>query len=209
MIDKVGEAERIAVLVVDLLEGFCRIGPLASSRVKAIVEPIVRLLEASYRLGVRTFLFTCDSHPVDSPEFDAFPAHCIEGSPEAELVKELGDLPFSEQFKVFPKYSIDSFVKTGLWDYLRDEEGVNTFLVVGDCTDLCLYEAAMGLRCHANAYHKKWEIIVPATMAATYDLPISVAQEMGALAHSGDILQLVFLHQMELNGITVVKDIIC
>ena len=85
---------RLAVLVVDLLVGFCSEGPLASPRVGALASHVPELLTALHDRGVRHFLLAGDAHPADSPEFRAFPPHCIRGTREAEPVPELTGLSF-------------------------------------------------------------------------------------------------------------------
>jgi nicotinamidase-related amidase len=81
---------------------------------------------------------------------------------------------------------------------------VNTFIVVGVCTDICVYEAAIYLRVRANVQGRHAaRVIVPANAVQTYDMPVEVAEEMGAFPHDGDLLHRVFLYQMALNDIEV------
>jgi len=40
----VAEPARAAVVSVDVINGFCHVGPLASDRVKGIIAPITRLM---------------------------------------------------------------------------------------------------------------------------------------------------------------------
>jgi hypothetical protein len=47
-------------------------------------------------------------------------------------------------------------------------------------------------------------VVVPADCVDTYDLPVAVAQSLGALPHAADLLHLIFLYHMALNGIEVV-----
>ena len=202
-----GGGEHCAVAVVDLLEGFCRTGPLASDRILGIVDPIVGLLRRTHRLGVSRYLFPCDSHAEDSPEFKYFPPHCVEGTEEAELVRELKELEFSSLFQKIEKRSISSLVGTELPQSLQDA-AVRTIICTGDCTDLCLYHLAVGLRYWANAHHLQWEIIVPQNLVATYDLPTAKATELGVLPHPADLLDKIFFYHLELNGVRVVSELV-
>lgn len=205
LIAAAGGADRVAFLVVDLIKGFTTEGPLASPRIARLVEPAVRLLTRARDLGVRHFLFPCDSHPPESQEFASFPPHCVTGTSEAELADELQalDLPG----KVIPKRSLSAWVGTGLEAYLAENPELTHFVVLGDCTDLCVYHAAMHLRLTANDRHLPWTVIVPAAAVDTYDLPVDTAREIGALAHDGDFLHRVFLYHMHLNGVQVVADL--
>jgi hypothetical protein len=42
----------------------------------------------------------------------------------------------------------------------------------------------------------------------TFDLPVDVAQEIGALPHHGDLLHLIFLYNMAQNGVEIVAKVV-
>jgi nicotinamidase-related amidase len=195
------------VISVDVINGFCTQGPLASPRVQSIVLPIVSLFNRCWSAGVRQILLLQDTHEPDAVEFGQFPPHCVRGTQEAETVPEFKELPFFNQIRIMEKNSIHSGLNTGLNDWLQDHPQVNTFIVVGDCTDLCTYQLAMHLRLDANARQKVRRVILPVDCVATYDLPVDTAARIGAFPHDGDLLHLVFLHHMALNGIEVVASI--
>ena len=201
-------ADQTAIISVDVVNGFCYEGPLASPRIRAIVEPIAKLFQKSYRAGIRHFILSQDAHPKQAPEFDHFPVHCLQGAPESETVNRFKRLPFFDQFHIVPKNSLNAFIGTDLEKWLQAHPEVNTFITVGDCTDLCTYQLAMGLKLWANAYNKRIRVLLPADCVETYDLPLSAAQEIGALPHDGDFFQHVFLYHMMLNGIEVVEKIV-
>lgn len=202
-----GKADKVAVISVDVINGFCYEGALASPRVATIVDPIVALFKKSYQAGVRNFILTQDTHPENSVEFESYPPHCIRGTRESETVDKFKALPFFDQFLVMPKQSINSVINTDLETWLETHPQVNTFIAVGDCTDLCTYQLAMHLKLRANARNEKVRVIVPADCVDTYDLPVPVAAEIGAMPHDGDLLDHIFLYHMRLNGIEVVAKI--
>ncbi|MBI2267112.1 MAG: cysteine hydrolase [Armatimonadetes bacterium] len=207
IVKEAGGPEYVAIISVDLIKGFCTEGPLASPRVQSLVAPVTLLLQRSHALGIREFVFTQDSHPKDSPEFSSFPPHCVEGTSEAEMVDEFKKLPFSHLFTIIPKKSINSAVGTTLDQWLSGHNHIRKIIAVGDCTDLCLFQLAMHLKLRANVDRLGYEVIVPEAMSQTYDLPVDVAKNIGAMAHDGDLLHLLFLYQMALNGVQVLKDI--
>mgnify|MGYP001037775782 CR=1 FL=1 len=202
-------AERMALLSVDLIKGFTTVGPLASPRIAGIVPAVVQLFKRAHELGVRHFLLTQDSHTSEAVEFSAYPSHCLAGSVESETVDELSALPFADLFVVFPKNTTSSMLGTGLEAWLQNHPEVTTFIVVGDCTDICVYQLALDLRLRANlAGHKEVRVIVPADCVQTYDLPVKTALELGSLPHDGDLLHRVFLYHMALNGVEVVARLV-
>jgi nicotinamidase-related amidase len=199
-----GEPERVALISIDVINGFCKSGPLASERVGRIAKPIAELFERAYGLGVRHFALTQDTHDPETPEFQAYPPHCVRGTEESEAVDELKALPFFENVAIFPKNSINSHLGTGLGAWLQANPQIDRFVVVGDCSDLCTYQAAMHLRLEANALNLSRRVIVPADVVETFDTPVSVARELGIKAHDGDLHHVLFLHHMASNGVEVV-----
>ncbi|NPV75705.1 MAG: cysteine hydrolase [Anaerolineae bacterium] len=202
-----GNPAAMALLAVDVTVGFCSQGALASPRVGAIVDPIVRLMNLAHKHGVKHYILPQDTHEEDAVEFGAYPPHCIRGSEESETVPEIKALPFYNQMTVLPKNSIDSRYNTGLGEWLAQHPEVDTFIVTGDCTDLCVYQLAMFLRIEANAYQRKRRVIVPADCVDTYDRPVGAAQKEGGFPHDGNLMHAIFLYHMALNGIEVVEQI--
>jgi nicotinamidase-related amidase len=204
----VPEPARAAVLCVDIINGFCTVGPLASPRVQGIVKPIAKLFRDAHAAGVRHFILTQDTHEPDAVEFAHYPPHCVRGHVESQTVPELLKLPFAHDFVIFEKNSIASHHNTDLDRWLAGHANIDTFIVAGDCTDLCTYQLAMHLRLRANAHqHRTTRVIVPENCAQTYDTPVAVARRLGIPAHDGDLLHAIFLYNMWTNGVEVVRKI--
>ncbi len=203
-----GDPSGCALLSVDLINGFCTEGLLSSPRVQAIVDPVTAIMRNAWNKGVRHLLLLQDSHEPDAVEFGAFAPHCIKGTSEAETVPEIKTLPFYDNMLTLSKNSIASGFNSELTLWLSTHREVHTFIVVGDCTDLCTYQLAMHLRLDANASQLKRRVIVPADCAATYDMSVEKAEKLGVFPHDGDLLQTIFLYHMALNGIEVVQSIV-
>ena len=203
--DLISDPRHVAILSVDLVNGFCCEGPLASPRVAGIIPAVVSLFERARTLGVRNFLLSQDTHDPDALEFSAYAPHAVAGSSESETVEELKALSFADEFVILEKNSISTSIGTDLLPWIEAHPEVRTFIIVGDCTDLCVYQAAMDLRLRANVggLHD-FRVIVPEDCVQTYDLPVEVASSIGVLPHDGDLLHQVFLYNMALNGVEVV-----
>lgn len=201
-------AERVALFSVDMIKGFCTEGPLASPRVQGIVPAVVATLESGHAAGVRDFILAQDAHTPDALEFESYPPHCVEGTSEAETIPELAQLPFADLFTVVPKNSLNPFHGTELLAWQDIHRDLSVAIVVGNCTDLCVHEMAMHLKLYANAHNRKMRVIVPANAVQTFDTPLETAQQRGILPHSGDVLHLLFLYHMRLNGIEVVRELV-
>jgi nicotinamidase-related amidase len=203
------DPNRIAVLAVDVTTGFCSQGSLSSPRVGRIAQPIAQLFQRAYDLDVRHFILPQDTHSEDAVEFESFPAHCVRGTDEPVTVPELSSLPFSELFHIIEKDSISSSIATGLDTWLDTHPQVTTFLAVGDCTDFCVHQLAMHLRLRANALNlRDVRVVLPIDGVDTFDIPVDVAEEIGALPHHGDLLHLIFLYNMAQNGVEIVAKVV-
>jgi nicotinamidase-related amidase len=198
-----------AIFSTDMIVGFCSRGNLASERVGALTEPVVDLFQRAYGLGVRHFVLTQDTHDPNTPEFRTWPVHCVRGTEEAEMIPELATLPFADRFTVIEKNSLHPALETEFEPWLEAHPELRTAIVVGDCTDLCVYQLAMHLRLRHDARNVPGvTVIVPANAVDTYNLPVSAADAVGAMPHPGDFFHQVFLYHMALNGIEVVRELI-
>ncbi len=199
--------QNTAIISVDVINGFCSEGPLSSPRVQKIIHPITRLFNSGWEYGIRNIVLIQDTHEPDAEEFGSFSPHCIRGTSEAETVPEFQELPFFSQIIIFEKNSIHSGINTGLAEWMAAHSDVVDFIIVGDCTDLCVYQLAMQLRLDANARQQNRRVIIPAECVDTYDMSVSTAAKIGAMPHDAELLHAIFLYHMALNGVLIVKTI--
>src|SRR5712691_5759686 len=199
---------RVALFSVDMVNGFCHEGVLSSPRVKGIIPAVVASFKGAYEIGVREFILAQDCHPANAVEFADFPPHCQISTSEARTIPELAELPFAHLFSVVSKNSLNAFHGTNLGKWLDGHRDLSAIVIVGDCTDLCVHQMALHLKLYANAYNLKVRVIVPENAVQTYDIPVEVAKEVGALPHDGDVMHLMFLYRMRLNGVEVVREFV-
>ena len=148
-----------AVLVVDMLRGFLEEGhPLyCGPRARRIISNIQKLLEQESRQGA-TIFHICDHHAADDPEFKLFPPHCIEGTPEAELIPELAGY----QAEMIHKKHFSGFYNTTLERKLKELDP-EALVVCGVCTDICVLHTV------ADARNRGYEVEVPINCVASFD----------------------------------------
>lgn len=195
--DVAREPSSTAIVSADMVRGFCDEGPLSSARIGALKSGVTDFFRRAHDAGVRDFVLLQDTHDEDALEFDAFPPHCVRDTNESRTIDELRALPFSSSFTIIEKNTLTPAIETSLEEWLVEHAGLQTAIVVGDCTDLCVYQAAMFLRLRANALRlAEFHVVVPAILVDTYDQPG---------VHGGDFFHAVFLYHMALNGIRVVR----
>jgi nicotinamidase-related amidase len=200
------EPDRAAFFSADLINGFVHFGPLASPRVLGIVDNVVALFSQGWEHGIRDFVLLQDTHHPATPEFNAYPPHALRDDAESATIPELASLPFAGNLTVIEKNSLHPAVETGFNDWWDEHRGLNRAIIVGDCTDLCVYQLAMHLRMRANAMNlPNFEVIVPINVVQTFDFPDD--PDRPGAAHPGDFFHDVFLYHMASNGIRVVSGI--
>ena len=148
-----------AVLVVDMLRGFVEEGnPLyCGPPARRIIPNIQRLLEKELAQGAKVF-FIADSHDPDDLEFRMFPPHCIEGTPESEVIPELASYPGER----IPKKRYSAFFGTDLEASLK-ALGPERLIVCGVCTDICVLHTV------ADACNRDYAVEVPRDGVASFD----------------------------------------
>lgn len=187
---KMAVQDDAVLIVVDMVNGFIREGILRSPRIEAIVPAVKDLMVWARDNGIPIIAFA-DSHPVDSVEFAAYPPHCIEGTSEAELVDELKEVG---GYTLVPKNSTNGFIEPAFQTILEGLLQKKNFIIVGDCTDICVMQLALSLKAHFTRINKAARIIVPENAVATFD-----TQD-----HNGDLMQTIALAIMRNSGIEVV-----
>lgn len=202
-------ADKVGIVSVDIIKGFCTIGPLASPRIDTIVAPIVTLFQQAWDAGVRDIALPQDTHYDDAVEFGQYPPHCIRGTDESDTVEAFKALPFFDQLTVMPKNSISAGLAPDFVSWLNARDHIKNWIIVGDCTDLCTHQLAMHIRLRANQYqHRGVRVILPVNAVDTYDLPVETALQIGGVPHDAEFLHHVFLYHMMLNGVEVFTRII-
>ena len=165
---EIQDAEKPASFSTDMIVGFCSQGNLASERIRKLISPIVGLFKKANELSVNKFILVQDAHDAAALEFEAWPNHCVKGTRESETVPEIANLDFSDKFIIILKNSLHPALNTKLNSWLEENHELRDLIVVGNCTDLCVYNLAMHLRLRANAYDLKHQrIILPANCVDT------------------------------------------
>lgn len=182
-----------ALIMIDMINGFAREGALHSPRVADLIAQIAALSQKCSDLGIVKLAFA-DCHSEASPEFQSFPTHCLSGTSESEIVDELKEIG---GYTLFPKNSTNGFLEETFQNWLRNHPQIDTFILTGDCTDICIQQFATTLKAWFNKQDLNVRIIVPIDAVQTYDLGL----------HHGDLTHIMALFTMMGAGIEIVKTI--
>jgi nicotinamidase-related amidase len=170
------------VMVIDMLEGFTRIGPLSSPRVDALVPRQAECLRALPAGSL--VVFVADEHCPDDFELKRFPPHCMKGTKEAELRSELLEAArqAGARVEVVRKNNFSGFFETNL-DEIVAVAASKAWIVFGCVTDCCV-EANV-----AELVYRGCDVTVVRELVETWDMSAAEAKAAGlteAHAHEAD-----------------------
>lgn len=174
-----GNKKKNIVVVVDMLDGFIRKGNLANPAAEKVIMPIRKLIERKKRQGWEIY-FLADNHGEEDAEFKMFPKHCVIGTDETKVIKELAEFVSKENYIAKTRYS--GLYKTWLEDITRILNP-NEIIVVGIYADICVLYTAADLR------NRDYKVTIPKDCTMT-------------LAGNDEVM---FAHMEKILGVNVVE----
>ncbi len=211
------------LVIVDIVNGFATVGagnlapPVENAQVTKMVAESDRLARAFVANGWPVLAFL-DTHVPGKPE-PPYPPHCEAGTGEEELVPVLKWLDATPSVTLVRKDCINGFVgaiggdgRNAVVDWVNAAE-IENLLVVGICTDICVMDFVLTMLSARNhglmpGCH---EIFVHEEACATYDLPRSVATQIGlpeTASHPQHLTHHMGLYFMAARGARITGDVV-
>lgn len=180
------------VFVIDMINGFIREGALHDERINEITPNITALIKHEPYQNV----FVCDAHPPKTREFHAYPAHCILGSTECEVIEELS--PYIH--KRMHKNSTNAFACEDVQSFFQDKKQTyNDIVITGCCSDICILQFALSVHAWFNEHNMcDKQVIVPINCIDTYHIEN---------VHDAWTTNEFSIQNMAANGIRIVTEI--
>ncbi len=185
--------ENSALVVVDVVNGFINEGPMSCKTIGEIIPPIVELMKSAISKEMPIIAFA-DCHTNSSTEFLSFPKHCLENTSESELCDEIKNLG---NYLLYKKNSTNGFHVKDFSVALGENPQTNTFIVTGDCTDICVLQFCLTLKSYFDEKNKPIKIIIPIDSVDTYDAPF----------HNSDFMNISAYKILKDSGVTFVSTI--
>ena len=159
----------VQVMVIDMLEGFTRTGPLASPRVDALIPRQAECLRSLPAGSLVVFL--AYEHEADDFELKRFPPHCLRGTSEANIREELVDAAREAGAKteIVRKNNFSGFFGTDL-DKIVEAASTLSWVLFGCATDCCI-EANV-----AELAYRGRDVTVIQELVDTWDLSPDAAR---------------------------------
>jgi len=161
------------VMVIDMIEGFTRIGAMANPRVNALLPQMQAFLK-SLPEGSHV-MFAHDAHGPDDAEFKRFPQHALEGTEESNVCQELVDACKHVATSFVPKTTHSAFHKTHASTIIKNETTGDDWILVGCLTDMCIPACILPL-----VYRGK-NVTLLRDLIDTYDAPGHDAEMINAI----------------------------
>lgn len=216
------EGGNFGLVIVDIVNGFASVGAgnLAPQVENAQVTQMISETDGLARLFERKgwpVLAFLDTHEPGKPE-PPYPPHCEAGTGEEELVPALKWLENASNATLVRKDCINGFVgsiaedgRNAVVDWVNNGD-IETVLVVGICTDICVMDFVLTMLSARNhgLMPSCRDIVVYDGACATYDLPKSVATEIGlpeTASHPQDLTHHMGLYFMAARGARIVNDV--
>ncbi|HEX9648462.1 MAG TPA: isochorismatase family protein [Alphaproteobacteria bacterium] len=214
--ERFAPAGRVGLVIVDEVNGFATVGagnlapPEPNAQVARMVAETDRLARAFAARGMPIAAFL-DTHQPGKPE-PPYPPHCEAGTGEEDLVPELAWLEGEANATLIRKDCINGFVgaidpasgRNRIIDWIGEHK-LDTVLVVGICTDICVMDFVLTLlsaRNHRLAPPLK-DVVVYEPGCATYHLPRAAAKRLGlpeSASHPQDVTHHMGLYFMHSRG---------
>lgn len=187
------ENQKHVLVVTDMIKGFITEGALSDPYIQQIVPSLTKVMDAfiEHNQPILAFL---DTHSEDSLEFKSYPKHCLRDQSESELIEELK--PYQEKMILMEKDTTNGFLCPKFQEYLPYLRNIDSIIITGCCTDICILQFALTLKCYFNQEKLDIEVIVPKVLVDTFE---TYAHMRGDFNHSAFLL-------MANANITVVDD---
>lgn len=159
------------LIVVDMVNGFVKEGPMADPYIGHIV-PIIQGLMFDYLNRDNTGVFIVkEGHSENACEFNVHPEHCIKGTEEAMLVDELSNL--ETYCYEFLKNSTSAMWAKGFIETIKlllKNPKFKKVTIVGCCTDICVMDLSIPLKKLFDELNIEVEVIIPTEAVETFNI---------------------------------------
>ena len=186
------DLEELAINI-DMVNGFVKEGAISSPSIMRVVPRQQELLDDYLNDEHKGIMFIQDTHTKDSVEFKTFGPHCIEGSGEEDVIKELYEYyKYALQIK---KNSTNFVFGTNFQEEINRLKMLKKVILMGCLSEVCVKNGGITLRNYFDQLNRDIDIYVAEDAIDTYDAP----------GHERDEVTLRAIEDMKANGIKVLE----
>lgn len=155
-------ASEVLLWGIDPLNGFFNHGKLADRNMQWIIPNVVGLIEITLKTSKCKHVITADNHKKSDKELEILPEHCMEDTDESLPIDEV----MKYRYYLIPKNTTNSFIGTGLKDYLMGAMP-RAVVVYGVCSNICVMQGVISLSAISKEIGLE-KIIVPMDCVTTF-----------------------------------------
>ena len=172
------------LIIVDMVNGFVRVGGLHDKYIEHTIKRQQELIEEYQKEG-ELIIFIKDTHELDSVEHNRFGdiKHCIKGTKEAELIDEYKQYENQDNVLVFEKNSTSFREAPGFIETINEAENITEFDLCGCCTDICIANGVISTMNYFDQINKQAEFRVHEDAIETFDSPMHNRDEYSKAAY--------------------------
>lgn len=177
------------VVMVDMVNGFCKFGALSSPFVKELIPKMSDFLDKCMQYNLPIMAYQ-DAHSSNhAQEFTHYPPHCVAGSKESEIVDELK----RESLKVVPKNSTNGFLAH---NPLESFPNTKNIIVIGCVTDICICDFSTTMSKYFQEKDINGQVFVVENLTDTFEVPN---------IHNREAEHILALYHMQKSGVKFLK----
>mgnify|MGYP000170988363 FL=1 len=185
-------SENTMVVMIDMINGFCKLGPLHSDYVNQMIPKMSQFLDTVIKKNIPVVSYR-DSHPDDAGEFDYFPIHCVEDSEESSLVDELQRPELID----ITKNSTNGFLAQNPLELsLINAKQLKHILVMGCVTDICIRDFSTTMAKYLQEINHCANVTVIENLVDTFDIEN---------VHDRQTEHLLALYHMKSSGVQLAR----
>lgn len=157
-------SDETIIVMIDMINGFCKFGPLSSDFVNQMVPTMSNFLDKAIKQEIPIVSYR-DAHPEDAKEFKFFPPHCVAGTDESNLVDELARPELID----VTKNSTNAFLAKNPLD-LVNGKAIKNVLVIGCVTDICVRDFTATFVKHLQQINQDTNVILIENLVDTFHI---------------------------------------
>jgi len=154
------------LIVIDMINGFVREGNMKDEYIEHIVPGVESLVKEYVGNNNSEVFYIKDAHNDNAIEFTKFPVHCIEGTSESEVLKELK--PYEEKVRSYTKNSTSVMFAKGFIKDINKMKNLKRVVFVGCCSDICVLNSAIPLINYFDEKNMNIVVEVRSDLVETY-----------------------------------------
>ena len=159
-----------ALFIIDMNNGFVNFGDMANPEYNKLVPEQLKMIN-KIRNEDGAISFILEGHDKDAIEFNTYPAHCIKGTPEAELIPELVNELDKNDTYTYYKNCINGMLNRNLQDDIKELKELKEIIIEGVCTDLCVFDFGRTALRYFDELNRDIKMFVVKNAVDTFNAP--------------------------------------